>query len=592
MQTPSGIPHLSPGASGNFWKEYGADEWTDAVVAAMKLGGVDHLYFVSGTELAYFQEAITKAEVLGRPAPKLVTMIHESAALHAAIGAAMVSGKPTAAAAHVDVGTLHYGAAIHTAWRANAPVLMTAGNSPRAFPGSMPGSRDSPVQWVQEPRDQGEIVRQYTKADHRMEYQDNPGLMVSRLLQLAMSDPKGPVYLSMPREIAMLPYPGVARFPTRDELGLARAVSPSSEDSRTIARWLVKAENPCVFTTRLGENPAAVEALLRLAQLLALPVTDSGPDHLNFPNTHALYGSGPRAAEADAVLVLESVRPWAPDPKNSPPADAKIAWVSIDPVQSRFKTMEFRADLWIPASAELTLHAICEAATGMLDKSDLSRIADRRRRLEERRRVLFAEDEELAQESGRKARPDQRWACHELGRLLDKDAIVLNDVTAVHAYAQTYLKRDKPGTFFRSGTSTGGWGAGAAFGAKMVSPDRDVVLVSGDGFYMFGEPMAALWSARRLGAPYLTLVIVNASYSTGTTGLAQIYPNGYSVKHRNYTGGLFDPPPNFAKLAESVDCWGEVVHETAQVGPALERGLAQVRTGIPAVVAVRVPNLV
>src|SRR6185436_12756890 len=58
-----------PQAAGNFWKEYAADEWTDAVVAAMKLGGVDHLYFVSGTELAYYQEAITKAEVLKRPAP-------------------------------------------------------------------------------------------------------------------------------------------------------------------------------------------------------------------------------------------------------------------------------------------------------------------------------------------------------------------------------------------------------------------------------------------------------------------------------------------------------------------------------------------
>ena len=589
MNPPAANPQ---GAAGNFWQEYPAEEWTDAVVSAMKLGGVDHLYFVSGTELAYFQEAIVKARVLGRPAPKLVTVTHESAALHAAIGAATVSGKPTAAAAHVDVGTLHYGAAIHTAWRANAPVLMTAGNSPRAFPGSMPGSRDSPVQWVQEPRDQGEIVRQYTKADHRMEYQDNPGLITSRLLQLAMSEPKGPVYLSMPREIAMLPFAGTTRFPTRDELGLARPVAPSNEDAKTIARWLVKSDNPCVVTTRLGDNPAAVEELIRLAERLALPVLDSGPDRLNFPNTHDLYGSGPHLSKTDAVLVLESVRPWSPDPENSPPAEAKIAWVSIDPVHSRIKTLEFRADLWIPASAELTLRAVHEAALGMLDRSDLSRIEDRRKRLKARREQIRVEEEALAQASGRNPRPDQRWACYQLGRILDQDAIVLNDVTAVHAYAQSYLRRDKPRTFFRSGTSTGGWGAGAAFGVKTVCPDRDVVLVSGDGFYMFGEPMAALWSARHLGAPYLTLVIVNASYSTGTTGVAQIYPNGYSVREKDYTGGLFDPPPNFAKLAESVDCWGEYVQETSEVGPALERGLREVRNGIPAVVAVRVPNLV
>jgi hypothetical protein len=128
-------------ATANFWNQYGADEWTDAVVASMKLGGIDHMFFVSGTELAYYQEAVVKAGVKNWPAPKLVTMIHESAALHAAIGAAMVSGKPSAACAHVDVGTLHYGAAIHTAWRANAPVLITAGNAPRAFPGSMRGAQ-------------------------------------------------------------------------------------------------------------------------------------------------------------------------------------------------------------------------------------------------------------------------------------------------------------------------------------------------------------------------------------------------------------------------------------------------------------------
>jgi acetolactate synthase I/II/III large subunit len=580
-------------AAGNFWKEYGADEWTDAVVAAMKLGGVDHLFFVSGTELAYFQEAIVKAGVKGWPAPKLVTMIHESAALHAAIGAATVSGRPTAAAAHVDVGTLHYGAAIHTAWRANAPVLITAGNAPRSFPGSMPGSRNSPVQWVQEPRDQGEIMRQYTKADHRMEYQDNPGMMVSRLLQLAMSEPRGPVYLSMPREIAMLPCPGVTRFPTRDQLGLARPTSPDPDDARTIARWLVKAENPCLFTARLGHDHAAVAELVRLAELLALPVAEAAASNaLNFPNTHPLYGTAPRAKDVDVALVLESIRPWSPDAEDSPGAEAKIAWISVDPVQSRFKTMEFRADLWIPASCASTLRAVHEAATGMLDRSDLSRIADRRKRYEQRRREMEALEESKALEAGRQARPDTRWVSYELGKLLQPDSIILNDVTSTSAYMQHYLRREKPGTFFRSGTSTGGWGPGAALGAKLVSPNQDVVLTSGDGFYIFGEPLAALWSARHLNAPYLSVIIVNASFSTGTTNVQATYPNGYAVKHNQYPGGLFDPPPNFAKLAESVDCYGEYIHDTADVGPALKRGLEQVRNGMPAVVAVRVPNLV
>src|SRR5262249_38488460 len=101
----------------SWWTEVAADEWSDAVVAAMKLGGIDNLFFVSGAELTFFQEAIAKAHALGRPAPRLVTMMHEHIALNAALGEAMVRGEPSAAAVHVDVGTLHYGAAIHTAWK-------------------------------------------------------------------------------------------------------------------------------------------------------------------------------------------------------------------------------------------------------------------------------------------------------------------------------------------------------------------------------------------------------------------------------------------------------------------------------------------
>ena len=152
----------TPPGVDNYWDEYPADEWSDAIVASMKLGGVDRIFFVFGSESAFLQEATAKAKVKGTPAPELVTMIHESVALNAALGAAMVTGKPTATSSHVDVGTLHYGGAIHTAWRGGYPVLMTGGTGPRAFPGSMRGSRGSPVQWQQEPRDQAERSEEHT----------------------------------------------------------------------------------------------------------------------------------------------------------------------------------------------------------------------------------------------------------------------------------------------------------------------------------------------------------------------------------------------------------------------------------------------
>jgi acetolactate synthase-1/2/3 large subunit len=352
----------------------------------------------------------------------------------------------------------------------------------------------------------------------------------------------------------------------------------------------VKSENPCIFIERSGRDPQAVAELVRLSELLALPVSEaSGADRVNFPATHAHFGTGPAAREADVVLVLESVAPFMPG-RDSPGADAKIAWIGVDPVQSRYKTMEYRADLWIPASVTLTLRAIHEAATAMLDRSDLSRIADRAKRLEQRRKSIQAKQESDGVAAGRLATPTGRWVARELGRVLDPEAILLNDAISNGDLVRAYASRDQCGTYFRSGSSAGGWGSGASFGAKMAAPGRDVVLASGDGYFSFGTPMAALWAASYHKAPYLSVVFVNGSYSTGTSGLRKSYPEGYAVRGNDFTGGTFDPPPDFAKQAEAAGGYGEYVTEAGRVGAALEKGLQETRRGSPAVIAVRVPG--
>ena len=572
------------------WGRYSAEEWSDAIVASMKLGGIDNLFFVSGSELAFYQEAIAKATAHGRPAPKLVTMIHESVALNAALGNAMFSGRPAATAAHVDAGTLHHGAALHTAWRSGTPVLMTAGTAPRAYPGSMRGARDGSQQWLQEPRDQAEIVRQYTKMDHRMEHQDNPGLMVSRLLQVAMSEPKGPVYLTIPLETAMLPMPGETSFPTVGDLGVARPSWPDPDDAKEIAGWLVKAENPVLFTSRAGREPQTVEELVRLCELLAIPVQESTQsDRMNFPSTHDLYGTGPSARDADVVLIIEDIVPYLPG-EASPGPEAKVAWICTDPVLSRIKTFEMRSDRWLSCSSASAARAIHDAATDLLSKSDLSRIEDRRSRLAALKRQQQSKDVELARADAALPHPTGRLVAYELGKLLEPDAVLLNDALSNGGYVQTYAHRDQTGTYFRSGSSSGGWGSGAAFGIKLAAPERDVVLASGDGYFAFGTPMAAIWAASHHKAPFLSVVFVNRSYSTGTTGLRRAYPEGEAVLAGVYDGGTFDPPPDYAKLAEAGNGYGENVAETAQLVPALRRGLEATRTGTPAVIAIEVPG--
>ena len=343
------------------WTSVPADERGDAIVAAMGLGGVDYMFFNSGSEIMFMQEAIAKANALGRPAPKLIMMTHEYPTLNAALGYAAASGRMAATAVHVDVGTQHYGCAIHTAKHSGLPVLITAGAPPVSYPGSMRGARDGSHFWVQQTADQAGIVRQYMKWDHRLEYQDNPGMVVSRAVQIAQSEPRGPVYLVLPREIAFLPSNG-ERFPTAQQLGITRAPAPDPDAVTELAERLVTARNPAIVVQRSGRNPKTVPALVALAQLIGAPVGEAAArSYQCFPMNHPLYQSiSLDLTKTDVVLVVEADVPWIPGPQGPPP-DAHVAVLDIDPIKAHIGTYEFTADMRLMADTEITLRVLREA---------------------------------------------------------------------------------------------------------------------------------------------------------------------------------------------------------------------------------------
>ena len=571
------------------WAQLPADDFGEALVAAMTAGGVDHVFFISGSEIGFYQEAIAKARALGRRAPVLITITHEYAGLNAALGYAAASGKPAVTAAHVDVGTQHYGGAIHTAWHSGLPVLITAGAPPSSHPGAMRGARDGGGHiWLQQAFDQNGIVRQYTKWEHRLEYQDNPGLIVSRALQVACSAPCGPVYLSIPREISLLPVKG-ASFPTVEQLGIPRPPVADAEGVRQIAQQLLKASNPFVIVSGSGRNPASVPALVELCELLALPVVDSALRAYHcFPMSHPLYQRSASLKDADVVLVLEVDVPWMPGP-DAPPTEAFVAVVDLDPVKARIPTYEFTANLRLVADSLLAVRATAAQARSMISASDERRIAERRARWSEASRVRRAEAEQRAHSRSARTPIDPQWLSYHIGQTLGDECMVFDEALP-HNRLADYLRCDRPGSYFGNPGSSGGWSPGAALGAKLAAPERDVVAVTGDGFYMFSAGNAAISAAVRHGAPYMTIVYQNRSYSTGVTRIASTYPDGFAMKG-GFDGGYFEPAIDFAKEAEAAGAYGENVRDPAEVGPALKRGLEQIRKGKPALISVWLPRL-
>lgn len=562
----------------------------DAIVAALTAGGVDHLFFTSGAEIVWYQEAIAKAHAHGRPAPRLITMTHEHAGLNAALGYAAASGKPVATAVHVDAGTFHYGGAIHTAAHAGLPVVITAGAPPVAFPGSMPGARERGGHlWLQQSFDQNGIVRNYVKWDHRLEYQDNPALMASRALQVALTEPRGPVYLSVPREISLLPARD-ASFPTAVQLGIARPAAPDGEGIGEIARRLVAAERPYVVTSSSGRDPRTIPALVELCELLALPVVQSAQRAYQcFPLDHPLWFGPMRLDDADAVLVLDANIPWIPGPA-APPAGAYVASIDVDPVKSRTPTFEFTADLRLMSGTLPAIVALTAAVRAALTTGDRPRIVARRSRLEELQRARGAERERDAVARSTKTPIDKLWLSHEIAAFVDDDTIVV-DESLPHNELLQYLRCTRPGSYFANPASSGGWAPGAAFGVKLAVPERPVIATTGDGFYMFGTAGAALWAAKHYGAPFTVVVYQNRAYSTGTTQLAAIYPNSYAAR-AGFDGGTFAPPVDFAKEAEGWGAHGENVTDPAEIRPALRRAREANERGTPAVVSVWLEDLI
>src|SRR5919198_1058924 len=263
-----------------------AHQSAEALVASMKLNGIDRLWFVSGSELAFFQESAVKHRMLGRPAPQIMTMTHENAALAAACGETIVTGRPSAAAFHVECGLINAGGAIHNADRGRYPVLLMSGYPPSAEMGSVPGARSSFIQWYQQIRDQGELLRQYVRWDHKLAPYDNAGLVISRAVQVMTSEPRGPAYLALPRESAMTPIE-MARFPLVEHLRPAGTPAADRAELRQAAEWLLRAEHPLICVSRYGENAAGVPALQELAETAGARVM-SDAFRMNLPGGHYL----------------------------------------------------------------------------------------------------------------------------------------------------------------------------------------------------------------------------------------------------------------------------------------------------------------
>jgi thiamine pyrophosphate-dependent acetolactate synthase large subunit-like protein len=529
------------------------------VLAAM---GVERIFASPGSDWAPLWEALARPHGPGE-VPEYLSVRHEETAVGMASGYAKATGKLPAVVLHTTVGTLHAAMALRIARHERVPMVVMAGESV-GF--SEPPSLKVGRQWLRLLTDVGGPAR-LAEPSVKWSFGLNWGLLlpqtVQRACQLAMSSPRGPVFVSVPIEHLTQsmsdPLPGPTALPAPS------AADPAALDR--VAALLAEAKRPLIVTEEAGRDPAAVRALVTLAERLGAPVAEAWqPYYLNFPRDHPLYAGvavdnmKSLVDTADVVLLAECVMPWHP-PSALPGPGTKVVALGEDPLRSNLPYWGVRADLVVPGDLRTTL----ESLTGRIRIRGQSPISFLRTGKQNRALTPISEGMNNA------------WIAEHLNSLLGKDAVVVNETITHRLELVQRLSNLEPGGYYEASFGGLGMGLSLALGVKHAQPQRPVVVTIGDGAFHYNPVVACFGASQELGLPLLVVLFDNGGYLSQKTDVINSYPQGAAVQTGRFAGTAITPRPEYAKLAEAYGGYGETVESARDVRAALERGMAQAR---------------
>jgi acetolactate synthase-1/2/3 large subunit len=548
----------------------------EAYLARLGERGIEYVFANAGTDFAPIVEALSRNSQRHK-FPRFITVPHENVAMAMAHGYYRVAGKPAAVMVHVTVGTANAICGLMNASRDNVPVLLAAGRTPITETGHM-ASRNRSIHWGQEAFDQGGMVREFVKWDYELREGQPVDAVVDRALDISMSEPRGPVYLTLPREVLANPATHARRNTVRP-LG-AVAPAPLRNAIEEAAGLIAKAEFPLIVTSSIGRNPSAIGELEALAQEFTIPVVQTEARDYNMATSHPMnlgFETGPWLGKADVILVLDSVVPWIPRTL-TPNKNAKIIHISPDPLSARYPFRDIEADMLITGDACAALKLLRECLAGS-PKAKNGAADSRRKAVTAARDEMAAKRKKLIETVKDQTPVHPAWLAHCVNQVKAKDAIIVSEL----GVPLSLLDMTEPRSFMGNLLSGGlGFGLGAALGAKLAAPEREVIVTVGDGSYMFGNPLPYHYVGAAENLPTLTIVHNNMMWGAVRQATLDIYPEGTAAKANSMPLTELKPSPGFEKIVETCGGRGEKVEGPGELMPALERSLEAVRSGTPA----------
>jgi acetolactate synthase-1/2/3 large subunit len=517
-------------------------------------------------------ESVAKFRAQGRPTPELVTVLHESDAVYMNMGYFQYTGRPQVTVLHVNSGTINAGAAWQEAWNANSGIVVMAGRTPWTTKNELPGSRSFYVHWQQEMYDQAAMIRQHVKWDYEIRTVENASLVVQSAFRIAATEPCGPVYITLPREImAAGMHGGIVYNPT--DFPPAVSAQGDSAALREAARLLVQAQNPVILVRNMGRHPEAVAALVELAEKLAIPVA-SDDVFMNFPRQHWAR-SAADIQHRDLILVIDHDVPWY---GADPPGSTKIISMDSDPVRLRQPLWGFPAHIPVTCDSSKALPVLSRLTDEFITAGRGKAFAERKAALQAAKRAAD-EAARSAIAKARKAFPlSPIWIRECVNQISDENTILLWELASIGQGDRT-----PPGHVFSQNAANLGNAWPRGVGIKMAAPGKMVIASGGDGSAIFSNPEAVLWTARKYNAPILYIINNNNKYAAVESNVTAYAGSGSYAAKAGFNGSDLSPSPNFAMIARAMGAYGEKVTEPDVLPQALQRALNAVKSGQPAV---------
>lgn len=541
----------------------------DLLVQQIKEAGVKYVFTNTGSHEVGFFDALVK-----EPGIQLILGLHEGVVVSMADGYHRITKEPAFVNVHVVVGTAQMAGQLYNAHKDNSSLIVSAGLVDNEVFSDDISLAPSPG------FDQKEINRQFTKISWEIKNPNSIPAITRRAFKVATTQPGGPVYAAY-ANYALEAKNVRGKVVPKKNFMISSKIKAAPELIEHMAKLLIETKNPVIIYGDEVWKSGAQDKAVEMAELLAVPVASARDAFRNFPTYHPLYvgrySPGMKIIGKKVDLIISfGTKDFGRDRVTSVDHSIKLIRCGIN-TSNIGRNYPF--DLAVVGNVKEILGDLIDYIKGSLTQGRINSIKDSR--LSE----VKAYTKSLREDFSKRAKlyfnkspihPDRLG--YEMSRLLDKDAVIVSEnFGGSYGFFNFGLRKNETMWMFNTGYSLG-WGVGAAMGAKLGEPDRQVVLSIGDGSVMYSA--SGFWTQARYGIPVLTVVWNNKNYQTVRRSFGRY--RGKMAETGQYAGiYLGDPDIDFVKLAQSQSVEGEKVTSPQEIEPALKRGIQKTRDGKP-----------